>query len=202
VLFTFAPARALFGLPEFQPATYDAKIWIGGVEQREIPAIQNRFGGKGFAVGAFETRSFVQLIAKIAHSHAVALLGVDSLEPLLLDVILGRSHSVGHLVGGTMSDEPAEPLLHSVHLEERIVESERLLISFVRLFANLGAPRYHAVVGRLPLNAPPLRPFLPQQQPSPINEKIHAHDQIDGSIRDHPTDQDAPFFRKEPFLSQ
>jgi hypothetical protein len=165
ILFNLEPARILFGAPEFQPATYSTKIWMGGLTQDELRQIKEKYGGRGFAAGGFETRSFVRMIAKISHSYAVAYHGLGTFDPLLTKMIRGEPYSIGHLVGGHGEDEPAEPLAHTISLQQKVVGHDRFLVAFVRLFANLGAPRYHAVVGRIPPGSPIIRPAGNQPRP-------------------------------------
>jgi hypothetical protein len=106
------------------------------------------------------------MIAKIGHSYAVANCGLGSFEPLLTDMILGKYHPIGHLVGGSFEDEPAEEELHTFALQRSTIGTVTFLIAIIRLFANLGAPRYHAVVvGLVPSNSPILRLGNNQQQP-------------------------------------
>jgi hypothetical protein len=143
--------------PEFQPATYDTKIWMGGLDKREVELVRKKYGGKGFTGGAFHPMAFVQMLAKIAHAHAVAVCGLGSFEPLLLNMILNRPFGWGHFVGSRLGEDIlAEPFLHLVHLESRTVGTDMYLVAFIRLFAPLGAPRYHVAVGRLTPDSPAL----------------------------------------------
>ncbi len=148
-LFQFEPARILYGLPEFQPDTYKATIWIGGLTKKELGYVGKKFGVTSFQAGAFEPRAFTQMLAKIAHSYAIAKHGFGSFEPLLNRVILGQPSGFNHFIGSAPEVEPAEPFLHTIGLERRQIRSETYLIAHIRLFACLGAPRYHAVVGRI-----------------------------------------------------
>jgi hypothetical protein len=91
----------------------------------------------------------IRMIAKIAHGAAVWEFGLDSFEPFLLPLILGSDVSEGHyLVGGVPVDIP--PNWGPNNVEIRLLGNKRpyLIVVSVRLFANLGAPAYHAVVGK------------------------------------------------------
>jgi hypothetical protein len=48
------------------------------------------------------------MLAKIAHSYAVAELGIDGFKPFLNKIILGANiHHLSHYVGGTRVIPPA-----------------------------------------------------------------------------------------------
>lgn len=98
---------------------------------------------------------FCRLMAKIAHSYTVALLGIDSFQPTLVDFILGRKQNVFDFVGGPdeTTDFPKdESLLHQIALSGRSNPSRpdlpSIIIADICLFSCFGAPSYQAVVGK------------------------------------------------------
>lgn len=102
----------------------------------------------------FHALTFGRMLAKIAHSLAAADPGLDAFRPLLLDLILERSGALTQLIGQVGEDIPAEEDIHRAHLET--VEVQRgteilpqYLVANIRLFAYLGSPQYHVVVGEL-----------------------------------------------------
>jgi HNH endonuclease len=104
----------------------------------------------------FSPDKFCRMIAKIAHCQAVASFGVDAFDALLPGLILGRTEIISHYVGGspytqdaTIPSGPVTEVTHEMRLRERIsVKGDRRLVSAViRLFANLNAPAYEALVG-------------------------------------------------------
>ena len=106
----------------------------------------------GIRLGRIRELDFARMLAKIAHSYAYAKCGIDTFQPMLLDLILGRAENASYLVGGDHSgaspDQPA--IMHDLYpLECRVEPSgtEYLLVA-IRLFAMLGMPRYHVVVGK------------------------------------------------------
>lgn len=97
---------------------------------------------------------FCRMLAKIAHSFAVATCGLGSFEPFLPDVILGRSLAVSHYVGGSIDIPALPPPAQKVNLDHRLRYGElrshngdRLLVVGIHLFAVLGAPIYEVIVG-------------------------------------------------------
>lgn len=95
------------------------------------------------------------MLPKIAHSFAVADQGLESFVPLLPNLILHGSKTPSYLVGGDLGVPEAFPTLHRLHLEVVNADARdgrsspvQYLIVHVRLFANLGAPQYHVVVGQ------------------------------------------------------
>jgi hypothetical protein len=115
-------------------------------------------------MGAMKQRDFCLTLAKIAHSYAVAERGYQDLKRnytmFLPDYLLG--HKVGHcdVVGGQpLKDPPAERgVLHTLALEDCVVQGKEYLIVHIRLFAMIGTPIYHVVFGErseVPHTPPP-----------------------------------------------
>jgi hypothetical protein len=106
----------------------------------------------GLRLGSANMLDFARMLAKIGHSYAFAKCGIDTFKPMLLDFILGRTENASYLVGGDGSGPPPDQP-HSLHdifpVACRVEPSgaEYLLIA-IRLFAFIGMPRYHVVVGK------------------------------------------------------
>lgn len=104
--------------------------------------------GKGFRAGSFNNHIFMQMLAKIAHSYAVAEWGFHSFRPLLRDLILGRSQTASYWVGGSGRDLPPDPSgLHRLELRRETRLATTYVVAYIRLFCNFGAPEYRVVVG-------------------------------------------------------
>jgi hypothetical protein len=90
------------------------------------------------------------MLAKIGHGFAVAQWGLEGFKPLVPDVILRRSHRWFRYVGGRMTGTLLQPgeRAHNVLRSGwwPTLGGMRLVVE-VQLFANLGAPVYHVVVG-------------------------------------------------------
>lgn len=97
--------------------------------------------------GETNPTKFSQMLAKIGHSAAAAHFGIDDFTPMAVDLALGRSADFNHLVGISPLDwpiPPAEEALHDIRFD---TGQSPVIIAEIRLFASLGAPRYHVVVG-------------------------------------------------------
>lgn len=103
----------------------------------------------GIHLGRVREIDFARMLAKIAHSYAFAKCGI---QPLLLDLILGRAENASYLVGGdhslTLPDQPN--MLHDIFPVSCRLEPSgaKYLLIAIRLFAMMGMPRYHVVVGK------------------------------------------------------
>jgi hypothetical protein len=88
----------------------------------------------------------IRMIAKIAHCVAIWEFGLDNIEPLLPPLILGKDISLGYyLVGGNPRDVPREDNHFSVQTMK--YGAQEIAVG-IRLFSDLGAPVYFAVVGK------------------------------------------------------
>ncbi len=103
---------------------------------------------KGFRVASFNNHVFMQMLAKIGHSYAVAEWGFHSFRPLLRDLILGRSQTASYWVGGSGRELPPDLSgLHRLELRREVSLATTYVVSYIRLFCNFGAPEYRVVVG-------------------------------------------------------
>jgi len=118
----------------------------------DVLSLPQRHNASAMKLGSFEILSFCQLLAKFAHGAAFrdTLDWTDTWEPLLPDLILGRTDEYDVLVGGTDSvDNDREEMGHWVLFESVYVGEELYLVAELRLFANQkGTPIYRVVVGR------------------------------------------------------
>jgi len=104
--------------------------------------------GRGFKITSFNNHIFMQMIAKIAHSYAVAEWGFHSFRPLLLDLIVGNSQTASYWVGGNGPVRPNDPEgLHRIELKRELLLATEYVVAYIRLFCNFGAPEYRVVVG-------------------------------------------------------
>lgn len=92
---------------------------------------------------------FCLMLAKIAHSFAVAELGEAAFVPYLREVITKRElTNRATVIGGLMKCESASPDLHNLSIRESPPGKEELVVVRLRLFARLGTPTYFVVAGR------------------------------------------------------
>jgi hypothetical protein len=102
-----------------------------------------------FKLGTIRPGTFARMLAKIAHAYVVANWGLDSFQPLLPDLILGRPGAAPalHLVGGDPRPPEPETVLHRVYRQTGFQGGRNYIVVAIRLFAFSGLPRYHVVVG-------------------------------------------------------
>jgi hypothetical protein len=89
--------------------------------------------------------SFCRLLAKIAHSFAVAEIGPHSFESSVAAYARGDdlSHCL-HYIGSRDTDEPATDSLHDISILDEL-PGGRLVVR-IRLLSKLGTPTYYVVV--------------------------------------------------------
>ena len=95
------------------------------------------------------TEPFCLMLAKIAHSFAVAELGVGGIDPFLTDMIRHRdlSNRAG-FIGGGEGNEPPSNDLHELAFDTAISSEPNVIAVRIRLLGILGTPTYHVAVGR------------------------------------------------------
>jgi hypothetical protein len=124
--------------------------------QRQSDTFDEYVRARGAISGSVDLQvkpqQFARAIAKIAHSYAVARLGLTGFEPLLIDLIHGRNvQKAPELVGGEPEiPPPASGVLHQLDL----VPNTSLIVVRLRLFASSSIngehafPVYHVVAGK------------------------------------------------------
>lgn len=105
-------------------------------------------------LGLVDQKSFCLMLAKIAHAYVIGERGYSiskNYKMLLPPFLLGEDDRYDLVVGGQpKADPPPEPnVLHKLQIEEGDIAGTRFLIVHIRLFAYVGAPRYHAVFGQI-----------------------------------------------------
>ena len=103
-----------------------------------------------FEPQAIRMDRFARVIAKIAHSHTIALRPSIRFIPLLPDVILGKVTDWHRVIGGVDANVPHDAkYVVSYGLGVRDVSGVRYLAAQLRFFADRGSPTYEAVVGEI-----------------------------------------------------
>jgi hypothetical protein len=92
---------------------------------------------------------FLRLIAKIAHGFAVLRYGIDGFEPFF-------PHYPYYL--GTEPDAPPS-LASAYYVRNSRIPGDGSIVERVRIFADLGAPIYTAVVGKYQHDRARLKPY-------------------------------------------
>jgi hypothetical protein len=144
--FTFPPAGALVDRDPDVEIEY--KLNVHRVEN-QMEEFTRQHGT--WEIGAVFPLEFVRMIAKIAHSYAVAELKVDGFSPYLLDLILGRVEKLTHglqWVGCEPTIPPPTGDLLSLSYNKCILpDGRKRIVAKVQLFPFFSTPVYHIVVG-------------------------------------------------------
>lgn len=145
----FPIARCLVGIPYYEYPSVLSTPWFFGPTPEELIEFAEKRGKRGIGGGAFEPGAFSRMLCKIALGFAVGELGSKSFAPLVLDQISGKSKDINHLVGGSLDEPPPaeKETLHSIRWEGKRIGWRNYVVVYIRLFADLGAPIYHVVVG-------------------------------------------------------
>jgi len=118
--------------------------------------------------------AYCRMLAKIAHSYAVAELGYKSFEPILARFIRGQPlENAWHWIGSDTALPPAEPHLHDIQWCVPTIDDTIYVMVSLRLFSFVGSPRYHIIVDRLTRPVDQL-PYL-QQPLYTIDVKTTLH---------------------------
>jgi hypothetical protein len=103
----------------------------------------------GIAIALVEPDAFVRMLAKIAHSYAVAELGEAAFSPVLCDFIRGKPMRALQWIGGELRDPPATSSFHDIRWRIQTVNVTHYVVVDLRLFCFMASPLYRIVVGRL-----------------------------------------------------
>lgn len=126
--------------------------WVK-VNTKEVDRLTG--GEGGMRVANLNNLLFCRMLAKIAHAYATAELGYGNFRPLLRDLILGRSRTPTHWIGGG-GGQVSEPEEKGLHRLRRDVFRSRTGKTYygvnIRLFAPHGTPEYNIIVGECPTN--------------------------------------------------
>ena len=99
-------------------------------------------------ISKYNSETFMRFLAKIAHSYACAILGVNSFTPFLRNYILNGGADGRFFVGGMLSVEPVSPEAYSISLG--IIErwdGRKFLSAKIRVLSYLGTPTYVVIIG-------------------------------------------------------
>ncbi|MCH7499413.1 MAG: hypothetical protein IH886_05305 [Nitrospinae bacterium] len=131
------------------------KFWIrgSGFEKginEQMQKLAEKYGFcEIFPTGEMFVSEFCLMLAKIAHSYAVAELGVQGFEPVLTKIIRDNDMSDrATYIGGLNYEEPHSPLLHELSFETHTCNKPNLVGVRIRLFAHFDTPTYYVVAGR------------------------------------------------------
>lgn len=145
--FDWPPPRLLEGKPPQQ--TFDGQIVVRHMGPESF--LKHGTAGDKIKIGSVSMPIFARMLAKIAHSFAVANLPPGQFRPMLPEFILGLADiNASSLVGGDKSgwSPTNEPQLHSVCLQDYVANHQTYVLARISLFDFFKLPAYHVVVGQ------------------------------------------------------
>jgi len=157
-MFAFEPPTLLSGADDPPGRIAAGKIAIRALTP-DFMARVNRIPGKINLVrrGGFTAHIFCQMLAKIAHSYAVAEIGLDALNPILPDFIRGeQTPHPARFVGGSFIPEIASGDRNEIRQNMWPTrDGKQYVVVRIRLFADLDMPDYLIVAGDDIRQSPP-----------------------------------------------
>lgn len=111
-----------------------------------IPEDQQRL-----LLATIDPTALCRMLAKIAHSFAVANLGLTAFRHRLPPLILGKedqtSDTLPYLIGSYPGEPQNEPCAHVLHRERWEINGVGYFSVRIRLFASMNMPSYLVIVG-------------------------------------------------------
>jgi hypothetical protein len=120
------------------------------IETEPFKALVEGKDGIGIRLSRVRPLRFFRMLAKMAHGLVAAEVGLCNFTPLLPDLILGRTKSFAHVVGGPgRIMEPDHGGLHRMHRYVSVsqVDGRRYHTVNIRLFLPFDPPEYDIIVG-------------------------------------------------------
>ena len=147
-MYAFDTAGILLGEPPSE--TFHARGWHL-TDEKQLQHVVRKHSLPVIGYNPFNLFIFSRMLAKMAHSYAVAKEGLGSFTPLLQELILHGSRTPSYLVGGTHDLPPKENAVHRIGTGIATSSSQsgirEYLVVNIRLFCFLGTPQYEVVVG-------------------------------------------------------
>jgi hypothetical protein len=152
----FEPAGIFFDVEPVPLANVTSWMWAASDAAERMEKFKQP-GDTSYSFNASVKAEIVaRAVAKIAHTVAVARLGLGSFEPYLPPVILGADPNIGSLVGACEPPSKPTPLpegtttvAHNIALRAMKADAgPPILVVTVHLFPFTGAPSYNVIVGR------------------------------------------------------
>jgi hypothetical protein len=149
------PAGKFYGRPPAPLAPSAGWMWCAGDLNERMEKLRQP-GDKSYSfVNSFKADIVARAVAKIAHTLAIARLGLGSFQSYLPGVILGEDPNIGFLVGAHAPPTSSTPLPvgttttpHNLSLRAmRADDGPPILVVSVHLFPFTGAPSYDIIVG-------------------------------------------------------
>lgn len=155
---SMVPYRALLPTPPIPGILKDKNLTRSNVlrysffdlfKEEEIERLKSVYSATAIRirVGKIATEPYMRFCAKIAHSFAVAELGLARFKPLLIPFILGNSEHGGSFLVGTSSRIWTSSKRHVIVLTSEEYGGLNYWVCRLQIFADLGFPEYILFVG-------------------------------------------------------
>jgi hypothetical protein len=157
-LYRFRKARILSGLPRDPGENANGLTWTVSMltdhdaemeMQRKFPEWNKQHSFKAMPF------PFARMLAKIAYGYVFAEWGGNNgFNPIVLDIILGKTNDYFYTVGGEWDIAAAIPGSNHITNITLLFTCSRnaLIIVYIRLFPTSETPDYHVVVGQIDLD--------------------------------------------------
>jgi hypothetical protein len=172
-------------LAPFPGAATSQKIPWGYIPPTDIGKLATTYGLTQFSPSSIDTFAFARMLAKIAHSFAVAQLGSESFVPFLPTFILSNDNCDFRLFMGTMELRPQLPAEiptdgnHLGLLADEDAGGQEYITAIIQLFRSFDAPFYRVVIGQ---RISQFSGAIPACEPAPDELKGYGFQRIQFTI--------------------
>lgn len=120
--------------------------------QIKLDVLAKNYGIESFGTVSVDSLAFARLLAKIALGLTVSYYGPSNVIPFVAEMIRQDcKYDYRRYIGSCDDARPPVDgdVTHEFFHRVAIADGVRLLVCQIRLFASLGAPSYHVIVGQL-----------------------------------------------------
>lgn len=144
----FPACLLMFSFPNFPEILLGfppKEEFAGQVCLRPLSKNVNKYGKIKLLSNPTKSLAFGRMLAKIAHSYAIAELGINSFIPYLENLILGKKPLYpSQFIGGSIIKEPKGTELHEIRIEQR---QDKFIVVRIHLFSSYDMPVHYVVAG-------------------------------------------------------
>ena len=146
VFYKMGPAGLLEGMPDTVDMSHRWQL-VAVTDDVNAKGFQQKFGVPLTAKFRHMPESFARLLAKIGYCNLLTILNSGDFRPICLPYILGERKNPSYVVGGALEIAESEAVGYRLDVVGFGSAERMMLVTEIRLFANVGTPTYHVVVG-------------------------------------------------------
>jgi hypothetical protein len=126
-------------------------VWLVSYGEEAVIEFKKKIGAEKIRLGGLDILAFMRMIAKIGYCYAVKEFSKIGFKPIIISSIMNNYPKIGSFVGSKSREPPPieHDFIHRLSAYVDMIDDEPHIIVRVRLFAFLGAPEYHVIVGRI-----------------------------------------------------